>query len=87
MYFSIEKYMKIFFWTKLLFVAFVADARQDWRTGQMIYFGNNLQHSLLLQRAGTYKYFPSITKIHTDKENEDRYVITIHKIPRKEFAP
>ena len=61
-------------------------ARQDWRIGKIFHFGNNLQHSLLLAKDN-YDYYPSITKIHTEKENEDRYIISIHKIPRKEFTP
>ena len=58
--------MKLLFFLAALCLA---DARQDWRLGKIFYFGNNLQHSLLLgQGRTTYNYYPSITKIHTNKE-------------------
>ena len=71
----------------LLFALCVAltTARQHCLIGKIFHFGNNLQHCLLLAKDN-YDYYPSITKIHTEKENEDRYVISIHKIRRKEFT-
>lgn len=69
----------------LCFLFFQVNAIQTQSsTGTVLFFGNNLQHSLLVGHRLTenFKYFPKIIKIHSDKPNEDRYIISIHRVPR-----
>jgi len=52
--------------------------------GTVLFFGKNLQHSLLVghRLSDDYKYLPSIRQIHSDNENKDNYIISIHRVPQ-----
>ena len=52
--------------------------------GTVLFFGKNLQHSLIVghRLSDDYKYLPSIRQIHSDNENKDNYIISIHRVPQ-----